>query len=98
MGESLARVSLDISNRPFLSYTVPLDTSWSGSFDVGLLKEFFRAVTFNAGITAHIDLLRGAEPHHIAEAMFKAFARALDEATQSEPRLEGRVPSTKGVV
>jgi imidazoleglycerol-phosphate dehydratase len=98
MDEALARVVLDISNRPFLSYRVPLEKRMSGTFDVGLIKEFFRALVQNSGITIHIDLLSGDDAHHISEAIFKAFAKALDEATGPERRLGGEVPSTKGVL
>jgi len=63
-----------------------------------LVKEFFRALATNAGITLHIDLLSGDEPHHVAEAIFKAFGRALDQATGIEARLSGNLPSTKGVL
>ena len=98
MDEALARVVIDISNRPILSYRVPLKKRRTGTFDLGLLKEFFRALVTNCGITLHVDLLEGDEPHHISEAMFKAFARALDQATSLESRLNGNVPSTKGLL
>jgi imidazoleglycerol-phosphate dehydratase len=98
MDEALARVVMDISNRPVLSYRIPLKRRTSGAFDVGLIKEFFRALVVHAGITLHVDLLFGEEPHHIAEAVFKAFARALDQASGMEDRLKGDVPSTKGTL
>lgn len=98
MDEALARVVLDLSNRPGLWYRVALKKETAGSFDVGLLKEMFGALAIHAGMTLHIDLLAGEEPHHIAEAVFKAFARALDRATAVEERLQGRVPSTKGLL
>lgn len=98
MDEALARVVIDISNRPVLSYRVSLKTQRTGTFDTGLIKEFFRALVINAGITIHIDLLAGEEPHHISEAIFKAFGRALDQASGLENRLEGNVPSTKGIL
>jgi imidazoleglycerol-phosphate dehydratase len=98
MDEALARVVLDISNRPFLAYRVPLKESKTGRFDVHLLKEFFRALVNHSGITLHVELSSGDDAHHIAEAIFKAFARALDRAVSMEPRLEGTVPSTKGVL
>ena len=98
MDETLARVVIDISNRPILCYRVPLEKSRSGSFDVGLIKEFFRALVMNSGFTVHIDLLQGDEPHHISEAIFKAFARALDQAGGLEERSSGKVPSTKGLL
>jgi imidazoleglycerol-phosphate dehydratase len=98
MDEALARVVMDISNRPVLSYRVSLQTQRTGTFDTGLIKEFFRALVIKAGITIHIDLLAGEEPHHISEAIFKAFGRALDQASGLENRLEGNVPSTKGIL
>ena len=98
MDETLARVVLDISNRPFLAYRVNFKKNTTGSFDLGLIKEFFRALAFNAGITLHIDLLSGEEPHHISEAVFKAFGKALDRATRLESRIKGRLPSTKGLL
>jgi imidazoleglycerol-phosphate dehydratase len=97
MDEALARVVIDISNRPYLSYKGPLTKSVTGQFDTGILKEFFRALVNHAGITLHIDLLSGEDAHHSAESIFKAFARALDQATQIEERLDD-VPSTKGVL
>ena len=98
MDETLARVVLDISNRPYLAYGVVLKRERAGAFDVGLIKEFFRALAVNAGLTLHIDLLSGEEPHHVSEAIFKAFGKALDQATQLEARLKGSSPSTKGVL
>ena len=97
MDEALAQVVIDISNRPYLSYKVALETSLTGQFDVGILSEFFRALVNHAGLTMHIELVSGDDPHHSAEAIFKAFARALDDASQREERLEG-VPSTKGLL
>jgi imidazoleglycerol-phosphate dehydratase len=98
MDESLARVVIDISRRPVLSYRVQLKKETTGSFDVGLIKEFFRALVNNAGLTLHIDLIAGEEPHHVFEAIFKAFARALDKAISRESRMAGRIPSTKGIL
>lgn len=98
MDEALVRVVVDMSNRPVLSYRVRLKKRTTGTFDVSLIKEFFRALVTNAGITMHVDLLAGDEPHHIAEAIFKAFARALDGAVGFESRLNGNVPSTKGLL
>ena len=97
MDEALATVVLDISNRPYLSYSVPLKMRVTGKFDVGLLNEFFRALVNNAGFTMHIKLEAGDDPHHSAEAIFKAFARALDQASQKEERIT-EVPSSKGVL
>jgi len=98
MDEALARVVMDICNRPVLCYRVSLTKRTTGTFDVGLVKEFFRALVTNSGITMHVDLLSGDEPHHISEAIFKAFARALDQASGLDNRLNGNVPSTKGVL
>ncbi len=98
LDEALVRVVIDVSGRPFLSYHVDLP-KWQmlGDYDVFLTPEFFRALVLNAGLTVHIDLIRGDNPHHIVEATFKAFARALDLATTRDPRIAG-VPSTKGVL
>jgi len=98
MDEALARVVMDISNRPILVYRVSLKKGTAGTFDVGLINEFFRALVTNAGITMHVDLLAGDDPHHVSEAIFKAFARALDQASYLENRLDGNVPSTKGLL
>ncbi|MBW1900250.1 MAG: imidazoleglycerol-phosphate dehydratase HisB [Deltaproteobacteria bacterium] len=98
MDEALARVVMDISNRPGLAYRVSLKKTTTGTFDVGLVTEFFRALVTNAGITMHVDLLAGDEPHHVAEGIFKAFARALDQACSLDNRLGEGVPSTKGLL
>ena len=98
MDEALARVVMDVSNRPVLCYRVPLKKRTTGTFDVGLIREFFRALVTNSGMTIHVDLLTGEEPHHVSEALFKAFARALDQAAGPEDRLSGNVPSTKGLL
>ena len=93
-----ARAVVDVSGRPYLHYDIKIP-KWQmlGDYDVFLTPEFFRAVVLNAGLTAHIDLVRGENPHHIVEAAFKAFARALDAATSIDPRVAG-VPSTKGTL
>ena len=98
MDETLVRVVLDISGRPFLAYRVTFPDAFSGRFDFELLEEFFRAVVLHAGVTLHIDLLAGKNAHHIAEAIFKAFGQAIDRATMIDPRREGAVPSTKGAI
>jgi len=98
MDDALVRVVIDISNRPLLAYRVALQKTTTGAFDTGLIKEFFRALATHAGLTLHIDLLSGDEPHHVSEAIFKAFGRALDQATGIEARLKGKLPSTKGVL
>ncbi len=98
LDEALVRVVMDVSGRPYLAYQLEIP-KWQmlGDYDVFLTPEFFRAIVHNAGLTVHIDLIRGENPHHIVEATFKAFARALDQATALDPRVTG-VPSTKGVL
>ena len=98
LDEALVRCVLDVSGRPYLSYHVDIP-KWQmlGEYDVFLTPEFFRAVVLNAGLTVHLDLIRGDNPHHIVEAAFKAFARSLDAATALDPRVTG-VPSTKGTL
>ena len=98
MDEALARIAIDMSNRPFLRYRVDLKSSKAGAFDVGLMREFFRAVVTHAGMTLHVNLLEGEDAHHCAESIFKAFGRALDQATQPEERLNGHPLSTKGTL
>lgn len=98
MDEALSNIVIDISNRPFLAYRVSVDKSKTGNFDIRLVEEFFRALINYAGITMHVDLLAGKDAHHIAESIFKAFGRALDMATTVEKRLDGNVPSTKGML
>ncbi len=97
MDESLAEVSLDMSGRPYLVYQVNLPKVKVGDFDVELAREFFQAFTNNCGCNLHINLLYGDNVHHIIEACFKAFARALDEATRQDDRVNG-VLSTKGTL
>ena len=98
LDEALVRAVVDVSGRPYLSYEIDIP-KWQmlGDYDVFLTPEFFRAVVLNAGLTVHMDLIRGDNPHHIVEAAFKAFARALDGATTIDPRVVG-VPSTKGTL
>jgi imidazoleglycerol-phosphate dehydratase len=98
LDEALVRAVVDVSGRPYLSYNIEIP-KWQllGDYDVFLTPEFFRAVVLNAGLTVHLDLIRGDNPHHIVEAAFKAFARALDGATSLDPRVVG-VPSTKGAL
>jgi imidazoleglycerol-phosphate dehydratase len=98
MDEAMARVVIDISNRPMLVYRVSLKESKTGNFDVNLIKELFRALVNYSGITMHVDLISGDDPHHVAESIFKAFSRALDQAVGTESRLQGSVPSTKGIL
>jgi imidazoleglycerol-phosphate dehydratase len=98
LDEALVRAVVDVSGRPFLHYAIEIP-KWQmlGDYDVFLTPEFFRALVLNAGLTAHLDLVRGDNPHHIVEAAFKAFARALDAAIAPDPRVTG-VPSTKGAL
>jgi imidazoleglycerol-phosphate dehydratase len=98
LDEALVRAVVDVSGRPYLSYNVEI-AKWQmlGDFDVFLTPEFFRALVLNAGLTVHLDLMRGDNPHHIVEATFKAFARALEAASTRDPRVIG-VPSTKGTL
>jgi imidazoleglycerol-phosphate dehydratase len=98
LDEALARCVVDLSNRPFLAYRVLLKQSKSGRFDVNLIREFFRALVLHSGMTLHIDLISGDDAHHIAECIFKSFGRALDQAVTLEPRLQGGVRSTKGLL
>jgi imidazoleglycerol-phosphate dehydratase len=95
MDEASVNTALDLSNRPFLHFEVDLNGK-VGEFDVELVEEFFRALCFNAGITAHIVCLRGKNQHHIIEAVFKSFAVALRRAVTENKRVG--VPSTKGVL
>jgi imidazoleglycerol-phosphate dehydratase len=95
LDEALARVVVDLSGRPFLSYNVKIRPGRVGDFDTDLPHEFFAAFANQLGMNLHIDVPRGENPHHIIEACFKAFARAMDLATQLDPRVEG-VLSTKG--
>lgn len=94
MEETLARCVLDFCGRPYLAYEVKTDKERVGEFEVELAEDFFRAVAMQAGLTLHLDLLRGGNAHHIIEALFKAFARALRIAVEKDPRVKG-VFSTK---
>jgi len=98
LDEALVRAAIDLSGRPFLSYHAEIER-WQmlGDYDVFLTPEFFRALVLNAGLTLHLDLQRGENPHHIVEASFKAFARAFYLAASLDPRVSG-VPSTKGAL
>lgn len=98
MDESQVTVALDLSNRPYLVYEVETSERFVRDFSIDLFKEFFQAVANDVGANLHVKLDRGDEPHHAAEAVFKAFAKALDLATQIESRLDGKVPSTKGTL
>jgi imidazoleglycerol-phosphate dehydratase len=98
MDEALAEAALDISGRPFLAWSVPFARPKIGSFDTELVEEFFRAFAFNAGVTLHVTLKAGGNAHHVAEACFKAVARALRMAVEPDPRAAGAIPSTKGAL
>lgn len=95
MDETLASVAVDLSGRPYMVYNVKLPKIKIGEFDVELAREFFQAFTNNAGANLHINVMYGDNVHHVLEACFKAMARALDQATQLDERIEG-VLSTKG--
>lgn len=98
MDEALVRSVVDLSGRPFLAYNAPADVPAIGSaFSFQLAEEFLRAISVNAGMNLHVDVLAGRDAHHMAEGIFKSLARALDEATRIDPRVQG-IPSTKGVL
>ncbi|BCS52400.1 imidazoleglycerol-phosphate dehydratase HisB [Geobacter sp. SVR] len=97
MDETLASVAVDISGRPYLVYHATLPKVKIGDFDVELAREFFQAFANNCGLNLHINVIYGDNVHHILEACFKAFARAMDMATQQDARVQG-VMSTKGVL
>ncbi|MBP7341930.1 MAG: imidazoleglycerol-phosphate dehydratase HisB [Smithellaceae bacterium] len=97
MDESLCRVDIDVSGRPYLIYNVRYERRKIGGFDPSLVKEFFKAFTDHSGITLHINLAYGSNSHHIIEAVFKAFARALRQAVTVNPDITG-VLSTKGTL
>jgi len=98
MDESLARVVLDIGGRPFLDFRASGNPDpVGGSFPFSLVEEFFRAFAFNLGANLHAEVLYGRDTHHMAEALFKGLAKAVDAACQIDPRVQG-VPSTKGML
>jgi imidazoleglycerol-phosphate dehydratase len=96
MDETLTRVAIDISGRPFLVFRSEFTAPKIGDFDTELVREFFQAFAMNAGITLHIETLYGANSHHIAESCFKGVARALRAAIAIDERRKGEIPSTKG--
>ncbi|WP_299148870.1 imidazoleglycerol-phosphate dehydratase HisB [uncultured Tateyamaria sp.] len=98
MDDALVRAALDLSGRPFLVWNVDLPTPKIGTFDTELVREFFQALSTHAGITLHVDMLHGLNSHHIAEAAFKAVARALRIALEVDPRVADAIPSTKGTL
>ena len=98
MDDTQVSCALDLSARPFLICNLPFPTGKIGTFDTELVREFFQALATHGGITLHIDLIHGINSHHIAEAAFKAVARALRQAVEPDPRMAGVLPSTKGAL
>lgn len=98
LDEALVQVSLDFSGRPHLSYGLNIPTQRVGTYDTQLVREFFVAVVNNSFMTLHIRQLDGINSHHIIEATFKAFARAMRMAVEIDPRRAGEIPSSKGVL
>jgi imidazoleglycerol-phosphate dehydratase len=98
MDDALLRAALDLSGRPYLVWDVAFPTAKIGSFDTELVREFFQAFSTHGGITLHVAKLAGINSHHIAEASFKAVARALREAVEPDPRKSDEIPSTKGAL
>jgi imidazoleglycerol-phosphate dehydratase len=99
LDETLVRVAIDLSGRPYVVHTEPDGLApLIGSYDTALTRHFFESLANTAAICVHVDVLRGRNPHHIVEAQFKAFARALRTAAALDPRSGGAVPSTKGVL
>ena len=98
MDDALVRAALDLSGRPFLVWNVDLPTPKIGTFDTELVREFFQALSTHGGVTLHVDALHGFNSHHIAEAAFKAVARALRDAVETDPRKADAIPSTKGAL
>ena len=97
MDEALVLCAIDLSGRPYLSYDLNFSAERVGYLDTELVKEFFYALSYSAGMNLHIKLLSGGNNHHVVEAAFKAFAKALDEASSQDPRIQG-VLSTKGTI
>lgn len=98
MDDAQVECALDLSGRPFLVWNIPFPTAKIGTFDTELVREFFQALSTHGGITLHLDLRHGFNSHHIAEAAFKAVARALRAAVETDPRRAGMIPSTKGAL
>jgi len=98
MDDAQVRCALDLSARPFLIWNVTFPSQKIGTFDTELVREFFQALATHGGITLHIDMLHGVNSHHIAEAAFKAVARALRQAVETDPRKADAIPSTKGAL
>jgi imidazoleglycerol-phosphate dehydratase len=98
MDDALVRAALDLSGRPFLVWNVDFPTAKIGTFDTELVREFFQALSTHGGITLHVDQLHGINSHHIAEAAFKAVARAMRDALEVDSRKSDAIPSTKGAL
>jgi imidazoleglycerol-phosphate dehydratase len=99
LDETLARAAVDLSGRPYAVHSEPAGMApLIGSYDTTLTRHFFESLAHSAGICVHLDVLAGRNPHHIVEAQFKAFARALRAAVAPDPRAPGAIPSTKGVL
>lgn len=98
MDDAQVRAALDLSGRPYLVWNVDMPTAKIGTFDTELVREFFQAFATHGGITLHVDQLHGINSHHIAEAAFKAVARALRIAVETDPRKSDAIPSTKGAL
>lgn len=98
MDESLVLVAMDLCNRPYLSFEAEFPTEKIGYMDTEMVKEFFYAISYSAGMNLHIKVLTPGNSHHMCEAMFKAFAKALDEATTIDPRLNNSTMTTKGSI
>jgi len=98
MDDALVRAALDLSGRPWLGWKVAFTAPRIGSFDTELVREFFQALSTHGGITLHVTALDGINAHHVAEAAFKAVARALREAVEEDPRKADAIPSTKGAL
>lgn len=97
MDETLARVVLDLSGRPFLYFDANFPYDYLGAYACEMTKEFFRAVAVKSGMTLHMEILHGENAHHMTEALYKAFGRALRQAVTTDPKVRG-IPSTKGVL
>lgn len=95
MDETLVLCALDLSGRPYFSFDGTFDTPRIGEFDTEMVREFFYAISYTAGMNLHMKVLSGTNSHHIIEALFKAFAKALDEAVTTDPRIHD-ILSTKG--
>ena len=98
MDDALVRAALDLSGRPYLAWEVPFTAPAIKGFDTELVREFFQAFSTHGGLTLHVDGLRGINAHHVAEAAFKAVARALRDALETDPRKADAIPSTKGTL